>query len=483
MNTELSIPARPGKVIAVHLNYRSRARQRGRTPRQPSYFLKPATSLARSGTPVERPAGTELLAFEGEIALVLGRTAHRVRPEEGWSHVAAVTAANDLGVYDLRHADQGSNLRAKGADGFTPIGPGEIPADAVDPGALRLRTWVNGRPAQQATTDELLFSFGRLVADLSRLSTLEPGDIILTGTPAGASVAQPGDLVEVEVDAPDAPGAPTSGRLVTPVVESTVPLGDHGAQPHVDDRQRIEAWGSAEAAGVAPEPALTDAIREGLATVAVATLSVQLRKRGIDNAGIDGPRPLTPGTRLVGPARTLRYLPLREDLFAAHGGGFNAQKRAIDSVEAGEVLVMEARGERTAGTIGDILALRAHTRGAAGIVTDGGVRDSAAVAGIGLPVYAGAQHPAVLGRRHVPWETDTAIACGNTTVRPGDILVGDDDGIIVIPPHLVAEVLADAVEQERQEEFIAEQVRAGHGVEGLYPLSGPWLDAYQAWEE
>src|SRR4051812_22063841 len=99
--------ARPGKIIALHLNYRSRAAQRGRLPEQPSYFLKPATSVAASGTALERPAGTELLGFEGEIALVIGRTARRVTPEHGWSYVGGVTAANDFGLYDLRYADRG----------------------------------------------------------------------------------------------------------------------------------------------------------------------------------------------------------------------------------------------------------------------------------------------------------------------------------------------------------------------------------------
>ena len=99
----------PGKIIAVHLNYPSRAAQRGRTPSQPSYFLKPASSLAPSGSTLERPAGTELLAFEGEIALIIGEPARRVSPDAGWGHVAAVTAANDFGLYDLRAADKGSN--------------------------------------------------------------------------------------------------------------------------------------------------------------------------------------------------------------------------------------------------------------------------------------------------------------------------------------------------------------------------------------
>ncbi|MYW04080.1 hypothetical protein GT354_38525, partial [Streptomyces sp. SID3343] len=210
-------------------------------------------------------------------------------------------------------------------------------------------------------------------------------------------------------------------------------------------------------------------------------LSVQLRARGFDTVSIDGPRPLIPGSRLVGTARTLRYLPFRKDLFATHGGGFNAQKRAVDSLGPGEVLVMEARGVEAAGTLGDILALRAKTLGAAGIVTDGAVRDSAAVAALGMPVLAGAAHPAVLGRRHVPWESDVTIACGGATVQVGDVVVADDDGAVVIPPALVAEVLYDAEEQESREAFIAEQVAAGRRLAGLYPLDPSWEPAYRAW--
>src|SRR3954454_16124590 len=116
-----ALPARPGKGIAVHINSPSRAAQRGRTPEQPSYFLKPSTSLSGSGAAIERPSGTELLAFEGEIALVIGTEARRVEPAHAWGHVSHVTASNDFGVYDLRWADKGSNLRSKGGDGFTPI--------------------------------------------------------------------------------------------------------------------------------------------------------------------------------------------------------------------------------------------------------------------------------------------------------------------------------------------------------------------------
>ena len=110
----------PSKVIAVHLTYRSRAAERGKNPAFPSYFFKPVSSIAASGDAVQRPQGCELLAFEGEIALVIGRRAHQIEAADGWSYVRWVTAANDFGVYDLRYADNGSNVRSKGIDGFTP---------------------------------------------------------------------------------------------------------------------------------------------------------------------------------------------------------------------------------------------------------------------------------------------------------------------------------------------------------------------------
>ncbi|AEG44429.1 fumarylacetoacetate hydrolase family protein [Isoptericola variabilis] len=472
---------RPGKIIAVHLNYASRAAQRGRTPAQPSYFLKPASSLGVTGGTVERPLGTELLAFEGEVALVIGTAARWVSPEDGWSHVAAVTAANDFGLYDLRTADKGSNLRSKGGDGFTPLGPELVPASAVDPAGLRVRTWVNGDLVQEDTTDTLLFDFGRLVADLSQHLTLEPGDVILTGTPAGSSVVEPGDVVEVEVDAPTAPGAPSSGRLVTTVTAGTTPFGDFGAQPAVDDVQRAEAYGTATPPATADEPAfeLTDAHRARFAKVAVATLSVALRRRGYHDVFVEGVRSNRPGARFVGRARTLRFVPHRPDLFARRGGGFNAQKRAFDTVGEGEVLVIEARGERGTGTVGDVLALRAQVRGAAAIVTDGGVRDFDAVARIDVPVFSAGPHPSVLGRRHVPWETDVTIACGGAAVEPGDVVVGDGDGVIVIPPALVEEVLAEAEETEAQDAWVAARVAEGESVDGLFPMDAAWRARYE----
>lgn len=491
-----ALPGRPGKIVAIHLSYASRADQRGRRPQHPSYFLKPSSSVAGSGGTIERPAGTELLAFEGEIALVIGVPARRVPLAEAWEHVAWVTAANDFGLYDLRANDKGSNVRSKGGDGYTPIGPSLIDARRVHPDQLRVRTWLNGQLAQDDTTAGMIFPLAQLVADLSQHFTLEPGDVILTGTPAGSSVARPGDVVEVEVDVPD---GPTSGRLVTTVVEGSEGFdAELGSLPAVDDLQRTEAWGSREAAGLPAEPspetgdpahtgssaadspvsagtpALSDELRAKLEAVPVAGLSAQLRKRGLNNVHVDGVRPLHPESKLVGTARTLRFVPNREDLFASHGGGYNAQKRVFDAVGDGEVVVIEARGEAGSGTLGDILAIRAHARGAAGIVTDGGVRDAAAVAAVGIPVYSSGAHPAVLGRKHVPWDADVTIACGGTTVQPGDVIVGDADGVVVIPRGIVEEVVDAALAQEDEDAWIAERVAEGHPVEGLFPMNAEW---------
>jgi 2-keto-4-pentenoate hydratase/2-oxohepta-3-ene-1,7-dioic acid hydratase in catechol pathway/regulator of RNase E activity RraA len=475
MRDLLSAP--PSKIVAVHLSYRSRAMQRGTVPPWPSYFLKPPSSLAASDDPVARPPGCDLLAFEGEVALVIGSRARRVQRDQAWSHVAWVTAANDFGVYDLRYADRGGNVRSKGIDGLTPLGPRLLDARDIDPARLRLRTWLNGELAQDARLGEdLLFGFDDIIADLTRLMTLEPGDVILTGTPAGSTVVQPGDVVEVEVTAADT----TTGRLRSPVIEAGYSLPRLGAMPRMTDEARDAAFGangqSDASSAWLPAAALAD-----FGQVSTATLASQLRKRGLNGLTMDGLRSTKPAQRMIGFARTLRYLPLREDLSARLGGGMNAQKQAVEQIRPGEVLVIDARREPTAGTIGDILALRAQARGAAGIVTDGAIRDSGRLAALDIPTYHAAVHPAVLGRRHVPWETGVAVACAGVTVQPGDLLIGDGDGVIVLPPGLAAEVLADAREQERQEEFVAAQVAAGAAIDGLYPLGDRWRGAYEAW--
>ena len=447
---------RPTKIVAVHVNYRSRAIERGSTPTVPSYFLKPPSSVSWDGADLVRPKGCRRMVFEGEIGVVMGKRARRVPPAEALHHVVGFVAANDVGVLDLREVDRGSNLRAKGQDGFTPLGSTMVACSGTDPAALVLRTYVNGELRQDTTGDEMIFPVAQLVADLSRTMTLEPGDVILTGTPAGSAVVRPGDVVEVELAG--------TGRLRNRIVEADEPLAEYGAMP--------------SAARNAP---LAPSTMEALRTVGTATLSARLRAHGIGAHTIAGLRPSRPDRRLVGFARTLRYLPLREDVFARLGGAGNAQKRAVDTLEPGEVLVIDSRGEHGAGTVGDILALAALQRGASGIVTDGGLRDTAAVTALDLPTYYGAAHPAVLGTRHVPMDMDLPIACGGALVRPGDVLVGDADGIVVMPRDIADEIAAGALRQEDEERFIAERGRAGDGLLGLYPMNDARRAEYEAW--
>ncbi|HWI22686.1 MAG TPA: fumarylacetoacetate hydrolase family protein [Baekduia sp.] len=220
----------------MHLNFRSRADQRGRTPEAPSYFLKPPTSISGHDDDVVKPQGTELLVFEGEIAIVIGSTARRVTPDEGASHIGWITAVDDFGVYDLRWADRGSNLLAKGHDTFTPIGPALVPASELDLTDLTLQTRVDGAVVQDDHSQNMIFSFGYLIADLSRFMTLVPGDIILSGTPAGSAPAEPGQTVEVEVSG--------VGTLRNKIVQDDHEPAPWGAQPRVDDDLRAAAYGT-----------------------------------------------------------------------------------------------------------------------------------------------------------------------------------------------------------------------------------------------
>ena len=461
-------PPRPSKVFAVHLNYPSRAAQRGRTPSVPSYFMKPPSSISGDGDTLVRPAGAELLTFEGEVAVIIGKAARNVAPEAARAHIGWFAPANDAGIADFRWADRGSNILSKGQDGFTPLGT-PVDAGEVRNGGLRLRTRVNGELRQDDTTETLFFPFELLIADLSRFITLEPGDVILTGTPAGAGVLQPGDVVEVELEG--------FGSVRSEVVDGGAPASAYGAQPRVDDATRAEAFGT-----VVPRfTPLSDDTKRILRYVSTATLTVQLARRGVRDTFIREVRPTRPDLRLLGHAFTLRYVPLREDVRDAAGPGLNAQKRAVESIGPDEVLVMEARGEAGAGTIGDILAARTLARGATGIVTDGGMRDSAAVAELDIPVYFRNPHPAVLGLKHFPLDVNVPVACGGVLVLPGDVLVGDAEGVVVIPAALAAEVAQSAEQQEDEEAWALERVQAGESTVGIYPLTDERRAEFDAW--
>jgi 5-oxopent-3-ene-1,2,5-tricarboxylate decarboxylase/2-hydroxyhepta-2,4-diene-1,7-dioate isomerase len=217
-------PAEPTKILAVHLTYASRVDEyAARRPAQPSYFMKPPTTLNGHRQPVRRPSGTRFLNYEGELAVVIGRRMHGVGVADALDHVAGYTCANDVGLHDFRHADRGSMLRVKGQDGFLPLGPELVPAAEFDPTAFALRTYVNGEVVQEGGSDDLLFPVAYQLADLCRLITLEPGDVVLTGTPAHSRPMEPGDTVEVEIDG--------LGRLTNTVEAWDVDLSGPGEQP------------------------------------------------------------------------------------------------------------------------------------------------------------------------------------------------------------------------------------------------------------
>jgi 5-oxopent-3-ene-1,2,5-tricarboxylate decarboxylase/2-hydroxyhepta-2,4-diene-1,7-dioate isomerase len=220
-------PVEPSKILAVHLTYRSRlVDYDARQPAEPSYFLKPPSSLNGHLGVIRRPRGARYLNYEGELAVVVGTRMHGVSEADVPAHVYGFAPANDVGLHDFRHADRGSMLRVKGQDGFLPIGPAVVTADEWTPDAgYTLRTYVNGEVVQEAGADDIIWDYRYQLADLSRLITLEPGDVVLTGTPANSRPMQPGDTVEVEIE-----GLP---RLTNTVVDWDVDLDGPGEQLQV----------------------------------------------------------------------------------------------------------------------------------------------------------------------------------------------------------------------------------------------------------
>jgi 5-oxopent-3-ene-1,2,5-tricarboxylate decarboxylase/2-hydroxyhepta-2,4-diene-1,7-dioate isomerase len=219
-------PVTPSKVLAVHLTYRSRIDEyAARVPPEPSYFMKPPTTLNGHRREVRRPHGTQFLNYEGELAVVIGRRMKGVAIEDALDHVAGYAPANDVGLHDFRHADRGAMLRVKGQDGFLPLGPELVPASEFDPTDFTLRTFLNGEVVQEARADDLIWPVAYQLADLCRLITLEPGDVVLTGTPANSRPMEPGDLVAVQISG--------LGRLENTIVDWDVDLSAVGEQPAV----------------------------------------------------------------------------------------------------------------------------------------------------------------------------------------------------------------------------------------------------------
>lgn len=188
----------PSKIIGIGQNYRAHAAEMGKgLPEEPLMFMKPRSAMIPDGGAIERPAGFERVDYEGELGVVIGVRAHRVTRAQALDHVLGYTCINDVTVRDLQNKD-GQWIRAKGFDTFCPIGPRIV--GGLDPSNLQITTRVNGIVRQASSTSDLIFDVPTLVAFVSTYMTLEVGDVISTGTPAGVGNLEPGDVVEVEIE-------------------------------------------------------------------------------------------------------------------------------------------------------------------------------------------------------------------------------------------------------------------------------------------
>ena len=233
-----------------------------------------------------------------------------------------------------------------------------------------------------------------------------------------------------------------------------------------------------------PEPATdNEGIRAGLLAVSTATLTTALFKRGLRNTFIQGARPLnTEACRMAGPAFTLRYIPAREDLdtLAVFQDPRHPQRHAVETIPPGAVMVIDSRSDDRAASAGGILARRMMVRGAAGMVTDGGLRDSAEIAAMGFPAFCrGPSAPTNLIHHHAI-DIDVPIGCGDVPVYPGDWIAGDAEGVVVIPHEMAAEVVAEALEMTAFEDYVEEQVAAGRSIIGLYPPNAETRAEFEA---
>ncbi len=222
-----------------------------------------------------------------------------------------------------------------------------------------------------------------------------------------------------------------------------------------------------------------------LANVSTATVSTALFKRGLRNQYIQDVRPLSPkGRSMVGLAFTLRYMPAREDLngIEVFRDRSHPQRAAIEQCPEGHVMVIDSRKDARAASAGGILISRLMRRGVAGIVTDGGFRDSAEIAGLDIPAYHNRPSPPTNLTLHQAIDMNVPIGCGDAPVFPGDLILGDDEGVIVIPAHLAEEIAAETVEMTAYEDFVTDEVLKGRSIFGLYPPTDEQsLKDFEAW--
>ena len=222
---------------------------------------------------------------------------------------------------------------------------------------------------------------------------------------------------------------------------------------------------------------------ERLKLASTATLTSVLRSQGITRSFMHGVVPLASNMRMAGPAYTLRYIPSREDLDEEPVDNLkDVQRIGIEQFIEGSVFVIDARGDTRAGTMGSILAKRLQVKGAAGIVTDGAYRDSPAIISSGLPSFAAGMNAHTNKTIHFPSEIQVPVACGEVAVLPGDIIVGDSEGVVVVPSKLAQETAKRAIEMERKEEFIYQKISSGSSIVGTYPPNEKTLEEYENWK-
>lgn len=242
-----------------------------------------------------------------------------------------------------------------------------------------------------------------------------------------------------------------------------------------------------------PNPAPTEAIDLTPDTLALlskastATVATLLFKRGYHNAYVQGALPLNADTgTMVGPAYTLRYIPTRPDTdpLDAFREPNHPQRVAVEECPQGAVLVMDCRQDATAASAGSILLTRCQMRGVAGVVSDGGIRDARGAAALDMPVFAVKPAAPTNLTKHHAVDIGLPIACGGVAVYPGDIVMGDADGVMIIPRHLADEIAVETVEMELFEAFVLEEVNAGASIRGLYPPTDPaTLTRFTAWKD
>ena len=216
--------------------------------------------------------------------------------------------------------------------------------------------------------------------------------------------------------------------------------------------------------------------------VSTASLTSELLKLGFRNTFMAGVRPLRPDARLVGYAFTLRYIPAREDLDfqVEYDNWTNPQRVAVETVGPDQVLVIDARGQTGAASLGHILCTRLMVRGAAGLVTDGALRDSPAIAALDFPSYAGGAHGTTSSVLHHPADFGLPIGCGGVMVQPGDVVVGDGEGVVVIPAEVAEDVAARCYERDQLEAWLQRRVADGASIRGTYPPDEETLAEYDA---